>query len=134
MEKELDKLIERLKLTIKQGTELRNAFKDLAGPELSKAISVFEALVKNGVDTKKAMSDAAAAGRDFGDSLGYAYGEAVGLYQQLKDIAAELDNTLDPLKKVQKSFNKMCTLNSTMKLNFTSRVFFIRLKKTLLAT
>ena len=106
----LDKLNSELALTETQAGKVAERFKGLVGPELTQAVAIFKALYENGVGLDKALVDGAKSGKDLGNSIGYAFGEAKGLYQQLKDITSELNPQANKLKAVSKAYTSITDL------------------------
>ena len=106
----IDDLNRRLKLSEDQARKVVSELKGLAGPELRQAASVFEALYNNGVGLDKSLVDAAKAGKELGQSIGYSFSGATGLYNQLKEITSELEAGKTPLKAATTSYSKITDL------------------------
>ena len=106
----IDDLNKRLQLTEQQARKVVNEFRGLVGPELRQAAGVFEALYKNGVGIDKALSDGSKAGEQLGQSIGYSFSQATGLYNQLKEITSELGASKTPLKAATASYSKITDL------------------------
>ena len=106
----IDDLNKRLQLTEQQARKVVNEFRGLVGPELRQAAGVFEALYKNGVGIDKALSDGSKAGQQLGQSIGYSFSQATGLYNQLKEITSELGASKTPLKAATASYSKITDL------------------------
>ncbi len=106
----LDELNAQLRLSEEQAQKVADRFKGLVGPELKQAVAIFKALFENGVGLDKALVDGAKAGKDLGNSIGYAFGEAKGLYEQLKDITSELSPQKSKLKSITEAYSSITDL------------------------
>ena len=106
----LDDLNAQLRLSEEQATKVSERFRGLVGPELKQAVAIFKALYENGVGLDKALVDGAKAGKDLGNSIGYSFSQAKGLYNQLKDITAEINKKQTPLKSVTKAYTNITDL------------------------
>ena len=106
----LDKLNAELALSEEQARKVADRFKNLVGPELKQAVAIFKSLYENGVGLDKALADGAKAGTELGDSIGYAFGQSKGLYEQLKDITNELTPQRSKVKAIGRAYGNITDL------------------------